>query len=369
MTPKNLLVLMSDEHNPKVLGCAGHPLIAHAEPRRARGARHALHIRLHHLPDLRSGARRLRHRQVRPPDRLLGQRRRLRRRGAELAPPAARARPPVVSIGKLHFRGAPGDDHGFTEEIMPMHVVEGDRRREGPRARRHPEAQGRRQDGEDSPAPASRPIRVYDRDIASRAQIWLHEERQAPARRRERHPGCCSCRSSRRTFRSPRRPSGSTGMSPGSAAAQAVRARTSGRSIRISMTTTRVVDYDTHFTSPTQTCAARSRATSGSSASLDENVGKVLGALRGRGLADDTRVIYTSDHGDNIGARGLWGKSTIHEESAGVPLIVAGRRPARGRRPRRAGQSRRRVSVRVRLRRRADASRRFAAGRVPHCAR
>jgi len=36
-------------------------------------------------------------------------------------------------------------------------------------------------------------------------------------------------------------------------------------------------------------------------------------------------VIYTSDHGDNVGARGLWGKSTLYEESAGVPLIVAGR--------------------------------------------
>jgi choline-sulfatase len=35
-------------------------------------------------------------------------------------------------------------------------------------------------------------------------------------------------------------------------------------------------------------------------------------------------VIYTSDHGDNVGARGLWGKSTLYEESAGVPLIMAG---------------------------------------------
>ena len=35
-------------------------------------------------------------------------------------------------------------------------------------------------------------------------------------------------------------------------------------------------------------------------------------------------MLYTSDHGDNVGARGLWGKSTLYEESAGVPLIVAG---------------------------------------------
>jgi len=57
---------------------------------------------------------------------------------------------------------------------------------------------------------------------------------------------------------------------------------------------------------------------------MDENVGYVLRALRDAGLEADTRVIYTSDHGDNAGARGLWGKSTLYEESAGVPLIVAG---------------------------------------------
>jgi choline-sulfatase len=57
---------------------------------------------------------------------------------------------------------------------------------------------------------------------------------------------------------------------------------------------------------------------------MDENVGYVLRALHDAGLERDTRVMYTSDHGDNVGARGLWGKSTLYEESAGVPLIVAG---------------------------------------------
>jgi choline-sulfatase len=35
-------------------------------------------------------------------------------------------------------------------------------------------------------------------------------------------------------------------------------------------------------------------------------------------------VIYTSDHGDNLGSRGLWGKSVMYEESLAVPLIMAG---------------------------------------------
>lgn len=56
----------------------------------------------------------------------------------------------------------------------------------------------------------------------------------------------------------------------------------------------------------------------------DENVGRVLTALEASGQADDTVVMFLSDHGDNMGARGLWGKSTMYEESARVPLILSG---------------------------------------------
>ncbi len=57
---------------------------------------------------------------------------------------------------------------------------------------------------------------------------------------------------------------------------------------------------------------------------LDHNVGQILTALADTGFADDTTVIYTSDHGDNVGARGLWGKSNLYQESVAVPLIMAG---------------------------------------------
>jgi choline-sulfatase len=57
---------------------------------------------------------------------------------------------------------------------------------------------------------------------------------------------------------------------------------------------------------------------------MDDNVGKVLTALESSGMAENTTVIYVSDHGDNAGERGLWGKSNMYEESAGVPLILAG---------------------------------------------
>jgi choline-sulfatase len=57
---------------------------------------------------------------------------------------------------------------------------------------------------------------------------------------------------------------------------------------------------------------------------VDDNIGKILRVLDETGLSQSTRVMYTSDHGDNLGARGLWGKSTMYEEVAGVPLILRG---------------------------------------------
>ena len=57
---------------------------------------------------------------------------------------------------------------------------------------------------------------------------------------------------------------------------------------------------------------------------MDAMAGQVLTALEESGAAANTRVLYTSDHGDNAGARGFWGKSNHYEEATGVPMIVAG---------------------------------------------
>lgn len=58
---------------------------------------------------------------------------------------------------------------------------------------------------------------------------------------------------------------------------------------------------------------------------LDSNIGRVLDALEASGQSDDTLIVYTSDHGESAGAHGLWFKHLMNEESVGVPLIVAGR--------------------------------------------
>ena len=57
---------------------------------------------------------------------------------------------------------------------------------------------------------------------------------------------------------------------------------------------------------------------------MDSNVGKIMTALESTGLAANTRVIYTSDHGDNVGHRGMWGKSNFYLESVAVPMLMAG---------------------------------------------
>ncbi|MFA3919440.1 sulfatase-like hydrolase/transferase [Ruegeria hyattellae] len=57
---------------------------------------------------------------------------------------------------------------------------------------------------------------------------------------------------------------------------------------------------------------------------MDDNVGRVVDAVDALGLGDNTDILYVSDHGDNLGARGLWGKFVMYEESAGIPLLIAG---------------------------------------------
>lgn len=56
---------------------------------------------------------------------------------------------------------------------------------------------------------------------------------------------------------------------------------------------------------------------------FDGIVGGLFEALGAAGLADDTVIIYTSDHGESAGENGMWWKSSCYEASAGVPLIVS----------------------------------------------
>jgi choline-sulfatase len=54
----------------------------------------------------------------------------------------------------------------------------------------------------------------------------------------------------------------------------------------------------------------------------DERIGEVLAALDACGLAGDTVVVFTADHGELLGEHGLWYKMSFFDPSARVPLVV-----------------------------------------------
>jgi choline-sulfatase len=57
---------------------------------------------------------------------------------------------------------------------------------------------------------------------------------------------------------------------------------------------------------------------------VDERIGMVLEALRSTGLDEGTIVVFTADHGEFLGERGLWYKMSFLEPSARVPLLASG---------------------------------------------
>ena len=223
----------------------------------------------------------------------------------------------VVSIGKLHFR-ATADDNGFSEEILPLHVLDGRGDLIG-MLREPPARRGSTPALAASAGPGRSAYNDYDVDIATAACRWIATE----GTRHGDKPWALFVSFVRPHFPLTPPPEFFKLYPPermplprlyGEAARPRHPAVAALRSI---------MDYDDHFAD----AAAVKRAIAsyyGLVSFLDNNIGKVLAALEATGAAAATRVIYTSDHGDNLGTRGLWGKSVMYEESAAVPLIVAG---------------------------------------------
>jgi len=56
---------------------------------------------------------------------------------------------------------------------------------------------------------------------------------------------------------------------------------------------------------------------------MDRMIGEILESLEKNNLLDNTMIVYTSDHGEQVGERGLWWKQTFYNESSRVPIIVS----------------------------------------------
>jgi arylsulfatase A-like enzyme len=55
---------------------------------------------------------------------------------------------------------------------------------------------------------------------------------------------------------------------------------------------------------------------------LDDCIGKILSTLEEEGLLDNTLIVFTSDHGDNLGSHRQYGKSLPYEEAISIPFLV-----------------------------------------------
>ncbi len=60
----------------------------------------------------------------------------------------------------------------------------------------------------------------------------------------------------------------------------------------------------------------------GAITALDDNMGKLMSSLEKAGVAEDTIICFTSDHGDMMGSHGRIGKNVPWEESINVPFVL-----------------------------------------------
>ncbi|MEJ8857929.1 sulfatase-like hydrolase/transferase [Variovorax robiniae] len=317
MKSKNVVVIMSDEHDPRAMGCSGHPLVKtpNLDALAARGTRfpNAYTPSPICVPARAAFATGLRVHQTRHWDNAApytgdpaGWGHILQQRGVR-----------VDSIGKLHYRSE--EDHaGFDNELRPMHVVGGHGMVWG--AIRDPFLKktggGRRMLGKYI-GPGESPYTDYDREITDIATDWLAEA----ATRDEPfvlyvglvapHFPLVAPQAFYDLYPLDKLPPVKLHPSTGYRRHPWVQAYDD------------FAPSESQFNSPEERLAAFA-AYYGLCSFLDHNVGRILGALDEAGLRDSTTVVYTADHGDNLGARGLWGKSTLYQESVSVPMIVAG---------------------------------------------
>ncbi|MES2183467.1 MAG: sulfatase-like hydrolase/transferase [Pseudomonadota bacterium] len=318
MKPQNLLFILSDEHNKKALGSYGHPIVKtpHLDRLAARGTRFTSAYT--NCPICV------------PARAALATGRYVHQTGCWDNAIAYEGQPPswghrlmaqghhAVSIGKLHYTRSDPQTNGFDEEILPLHIVNGTGDLLGLIRQELPVRKGAALLGPEA-GPGESEYAGYDRSIRDATVQWLKQQ----AHRQGDKPWALYV-----GFVSPHfpliTPQKFFDMYPAAdmpMPSQYAQEERPTHPFIQSMRASQI--YDQGFTGPDMVRRAIA-AYFGLVSFMDDNVGQILDALKEAGLEDSTRVVYSSDHGDNLGARGLWGKSTMYEESAGIPLIIAG---------------------------------------------
>jgi choline-sulfatase len=223
----------------------------------------------------------------------------------------------AAAIGKLHYKDANPRLNGFNEEILPLHIVNGVGDLLGLIRDELPRRPGSLKLGPEA-GPGDSEYTRYDRSIADETVKWLKE--QAPKHKSK--PWALYV-----GFVSPHFPL----IAPPQFYSMYPEGEVPWPDMYDAASRPRHPFLDAMrkclcFDEPFDAAMVRRAIAAylGLVSFLDDNIGRILKALADSGLAENTRVIYSSDHGDNLGTRGLWGKSTMYEESAGIPLIMAG---------------------------------------------
>ena len=308
--PPNFLVIISDEHRKDALGCAWHPLVhtPHLDRLAARGTRFtnaytsspmcvptraALACGDHvHRTGFWDSAT--------PYDGSAATwMHRVRDAGHDM-----------VSIGKKHFRSGE-DDNGFSEEILPMHVVGG----VGWMAallREDPPAYDAAAELAADSGPGSSSYTDYDLAITAAATDWI------AARRNAERPWAAfvSLVSPHFPLRAPQEFYNLYADADFDLEPQQLPDHPEIRNLA------RFFDYERHFTAETRHAAMAGYF--GLTSFLDDCVGEILATLEESGQAEDTVILYLSDHGELLGDKGMWTKQVMYEASAGIPMILAG---------------------------------------------
>ena len=314
----NLLILMSDEHQARALGCAGHPLVQtpHLDALAARGTRftNAYTPSPICVPARASFATGRYPHQTRLWDNAMPYDGTIPGWGHSLQAQGV----PVESIGKLHYR-AEEDPAGFDVEHLPMMVVGGVGMVWASIRKEDERVQGSGRMLGDYIGPGHSKYTDYDAAVTKRTQDWL----AARAAAQDDRPWCLYVGLVAPHFPLVV-PQEYYDLYPLDALPEPKLHPRDGH-IRHPWVEKQnaVMDSDASF----KDAAERKSAIAsylGLCTWLDHNVGQILGALDQNGLLDNTTVVYTSDHGDNLGARGLWGKSNLYQESVAIPMIMAG---------------------------------------------
>jgi len=216
----------------------------------------------------------------------------------------------VVSIGKLHYRNA-ADDTGFDRQIEPIHIPDGTGWVRG-LLRRPVCTYDATAELAEMIGPGDSDYIQYDRRVTAEAEQWLTD----PTRRDRPWAAFVSYLSPHYPLIAP--PEFYNLYDPKRFESEAVPVPDHPILRQIAG----FFSHDDHFTPRTRGIARAGYF--GLCAFLDAQVGRVLAALDASGQRDDTLVIFTSDHGEMLGHKGFWTKSTLYDDAARIPLILAG---------------------------------------------